>query len=83
MTTRTASKASTQSAAQAFAAKFGQFPPALRPRDAAVFLGISLAHYWRLIAAGKIPAPAKPSPAVTLSKTADLQAYLDRVFEGG
>ncbi|WP_028456301.1 helix-turn-helix transcriptional regulator [Chitinilyticum litopenaei] len=68
--------------AQTFAAKYGVFPPALRPKDAAPYIGVSVAQLNRLVAAGKLK-PVKPSPAVTLFKTTDLDAYLAELFGEG
>lgn len=48
----------------------------LRPKPAAKYLGISIATFWRLVAAGKIPT-AKISPRTTVCKREDLDALID------
>ncbi|WP_273430112.1 AlpA family transcriptional regulator [Chitinibacter tainanensis] len=54
--------------------------PALRPKFAAQYLGISLSHTWRLVAEGKLPPPVKLSPAISLFRRADLDAFLEKAF---
>ncbi|WP_034639680.1 helix-turn-helix transcriptional regulator [Chitinilyticum aquatile] len=83
MTTRIESKACSQNIAQFFAAKHGTYPPVLRPKDAAPYIGVSVPHLWRLVADGKLPQPVKPSPAISLFKTADLDQYLSDLFGEG
>ncbi|CCE24508.1 MULTISPECIES: helix-turn-helix transcriptional regulator [Methylotuvimicrobium] len=47
-----------------------------RPKTAAEYLGISIATFWRLVAAGKIPT-AKISPRATVCKKEDLDALVN------
>ncbi len=51
----------------------------LRPKSAAEYLDISIATFWRLVAAGKIPT-AKVSSRATVCKREDLDALIDSVL---
>ncbi len=57
-------------------------PPAFQPdcllRDRQIYplLGISRAHFWKLVKQGTLPAPIKLSPNVTAWKSNDILDYL-------
>lgn len=55
-------------------------PAAQRPKDACGYIGVSIAQLWVLHRTDPdFPRSLKPSPNVTLFRTSELDAYLERV----
>lgn len=58
-------------------------PRFMRSKQAAAYLGVSETTIWRLVKAGSLPAPIKQSSRCVLFETAWLDAYADRLANGG
>lgn len=46
-----------------------------RPADAAAFMGVSVATFWRWVRAGRAPSVSKLSPGVSAVRNCDLLAW--------
>jgi predicted DNA-binding transcriptional regulator AlpA len=52
--------------------------PLLPARDAADEVGLSLAGFWRAVAAGRLPAPVYPAPKSPRWRASELRAALEQ-----
>jgi predicted DNA-binding transcriptional regulator AlpA len=54
------------------------YDPLLPAREAADEVGLSLAGFWRAVAAGRLPAPLYPSPKTPRWRASELRAALEQ-----
>ena len=53
------------------------YDPAMRPKDASKYLGISLSRFWGLVAEGKVPQGRKLSAHCRVWRLSELNRVLD------
>ncbi len=57
-------------------------PRFMRAKQAAVYLAMSEANFWRLVQRGELPRPIKHGARCSLFETAWLDDYADRLAAG-
>ncbi|APZ43845.1 helix-turn-helix transcriptional regulator [Acidihalobacter ferrooxydans] len=55
----------------------------IRNKQAAAFLGVSVATYWRLVRAGTLPQPVKITAQIGGQPLHVLEEFLERLSAGG